>query len=120
MDCLRSDDAALRNEALETLKLLPDAVAPIMQDLLSDPDPDVRIFSVNVLESLRHPDVEKWLCDVIDRDAHTNVCATAVDLLGEVGTLAAQHSLARLKARFAHEPYIGFAADLALRRIQEK
>ena len=35
------------------------------------------------LVSLRHPDVELWLREVIERDAHENVCATAVDLLGE-------------------------------------
>lgn len=119
VDCLRSEDAALRNEVVEAMKQLPGEVAPIMRGLLNDADADVRIFAVNVLESLRHPEVEAWLIDVIDRDAHVNVCATAVDLLGEVGTSAAQGALTRLKARFADEPYIQFAADLALKRIHE-
>jgi HEAT repeat protein len=116
--CLRSDDAALRNESVEALKRLPNAVAPVMADLLADPDPDIRIFAVNVLESLRHPEVERWLIDVISRDGHINVCGTAVDLLGEVGTPAAIEPLANLKQRFPGEPYIAFAADLALRRIE--
>lgn len=119
VDCLRSEDAALRNEAIEAMKQLPDEVAPIMQGLLADLDPDVRIFAVNILESLRHPDVESWLINVIETDPHVNVCATAVDLLSEVGTEAALQPLARLKARFADEPYVQFAADLALRRIHE-
>jgi HEAT repeat protein len=119
VDCLRSEDAALRNEAIEAMKQLPDEVAPIMQGLLADDDPDVRIFAVNILESLRHPDVESWLIEVIETDAHVNVCATALDLLSEVGTAWALEPLARLKARFADEPYIQFAADLALRRIHE-
>lgn len=119
IDCLRSEDVALRNEAIEAMKQLPDEVAPIMQGLLADHDPDVRIFAVNVLESLRHPGVESWLIDVIETDNHVNVCATAVDLLSEVGTQAALQPLARLKARFAEEPYVQFAADLALRRIHE-
>lgn len=119
VDCLRSEDAALRNEAIEAMKQLPDEVAPIMQGLLADPDPDVRIFAVNILESLRHPDVESWLIDVIETDPHVNVCATAVDLLSEVGTEAALEPLERLKGRFADEPYVQFAADLALRRIHE-
>lgn len=117
--CLRSEDPALRNEAIEAMKHLPDAVAPIMAGLLADADTDVRIFAVNVLESLRHPDVEKWLIEVIRDDLHLNVCATAVDLLGEVGTEAAILELERLKERFPGEPYIAFAADLALRRIRE-
>ena len=119
VDCLRSEDAALRNEAIEAMKQLPDEVAPIMHGLLTDVDPDVRIFSVNVLESLRHPDVELWLMEVITQDEHVNVCATAVDLLSEVGTAAAVAPLQQLKARFKDEPYMQFAANLALRRINE-
>lgn len=117
--CLRSEEAGLRREAIEALQLLPSAVAPIMSSLLHDADPDVRIFAVNVLESLRHPDVEAWLLEVIEHDPHLNVCATAVDLLGEVGSAAARAPLTRLRARFADQPYIAFATDLALSRIQE-
>jgi len=119
VDCLRSEDATLRNEAVEAMKQLPDKVAPIMPRLLADPDPDVRIFAVNILESLRHPDVESWLIDMIETDPHVNVCATAVDLLSEVGTDAALEPLIRFKNRFSDEPYIQFAADLALRRVHE-
>lgn len=118
VQCLRSEDVALRNEAIEAMKHLPEAVAPIMANLLNDPDPDVRIFSVNILESLCHPAVETWLIDVIRDDEHVNVCATAVDLLGEVGSPAALTELDNLKQRFSDEPYIQFTADLAIRRIQ--
>lgn len=117
VNCLRSEDASLRNEAIEAMKLLPDEVAPIMSQLLTDPDPDVRIFAVNVLESLRHKQVEEWLNVVIEHDVHVNVCATAVDLLGEVGSSYSWEALEKLKARFPDEPYIRFAANLALKRI---
>jgi HEAT repeat protein len=119
VDCLRSEDAPLRNEAIEAMQQLPDEVAPIMRGLLADPDSDVRIFAVNILESLRHPGVEPWLIEVIEHDPQVNVCATAVDLLGEVGSTAAGEPLRRLKARFADEPYIQFAADVALKRVVE-
>lgn len=116
--CLRSEDAALRNEAVEALRHLPGAaVTPIIEELLHDDDSDVRIFAVNVLEALCHPDVEKWLIEVISKDHHINVCATALDLLGEVGTDAALPALEALKERFAGEPYIEFAVDLVIRRI---
>ena len=117
VNCLRSEDAYVRNEAIEAMKLLPDEVAPIMGQLLKDPDPDVRIFAVNVLESLRHDQVEEWLSEVIKHDAHVNVCAAAVDLLGEVGTRYSLESLNNLKARFPDEPFIRFATDLAIKRI---
>jgi HEAT repeat protein len=115
--CLRSEDANLRNEAIEAMKSLPVEVAPIMRALLIDQDPDVRIFAINILESLRHPDVEAWLIEVIEREPMVNVCGTAVDLLSEVGSHASHDALERLKARFAAEPYIQFAAALALQRI---
>ena len=116
---MRSGDAALRNEAIESMKQMPDQVAPIMVGLLDDADTDVRIFAVNILESLRHPQVESWLIAVIGKDAEVNVCATAVDLLGEVGSEAARQALEELKVRFAAEPYIQFASDLALKRLAQ-
>lgn len=119
VECLRAEDATLRNEAIEALKQLPVAVAPMMESLLKDPDPDVRIFAVNVLESLRHPDVEHWLIEVITHDPHVNVCAAAVDLLGEVGSGQARSALDALRQRFSSEPYIEFATGLALKRIGE-
>jgi HEAT repeat protein len=117
--CLRSEDSVLRNESIEVMKQLPDKVAPIMRGLLHDQDADVRIFAVNILESLRHPEVENWLIEVIQTDAHVNVCATALDLLVEVGTAASATTINQLKARFISEPYIQFSADLALKRIAE-
>jgi HEAT repeat protein len=119
VDCLRSEDAVLRNESIEVMKQLPDEVAPIMRGLLHDQDSDVRIFAVNILESLRHPDVEAWLMDVINNDHNVNVCATALDLLVEVGSKSSEEPLNALKIRFAEEPYIQFAVDLALKRISE-
>ena len=118
-ECLRSEDAALRNDVIEAFKQLGDEVAPVLRSLLSDSDPDVRIFAVNILDSERHPDAERWLIEVIERDEHLNVCAAAVDLLCEAGTETAIDPLLDIKARFAHEPYIQFAADLALKRIRE-
>jgi HEAT repeat protein len=119
VECLRSDDAFLRNEAVDAMRQLPDEVAPIMGDLLRDHDPDTRILAVNILESFRHPDVEAWLIEVIASDPHVNVCATAADLLVELGTDAAIDALEGLKLRFADEPFIRFSVDIALKRIRE-
>ena len=119
VDCLRGEDVALRNEVIETFKKMGGYVDSILHSLLADPDPDVRIFAVNILDSQRHPEAESWLIKVIEQESHVNVCATAVDLLCEVASEAAVDPLIRLKARFASEPYIQFAADLALKRIRE-
>ena len=120
VDWLRSEDVQMRNEAIAAMKELPEEVAPIMGALLNDADSDVRIMAVNILESLCHPKVEQWLLEVIDKDMVVNVCGTAVDLLGEVGTARAQEALEHLKLRFATEPYIQFAANIALKRIAKE
>ena len=117
-ECLRSEDARLRNDAIEAMKEMPDQMAEIVEELLADDDPDVRIFTVNILESLRHPHVEQWLIDVLDHDDHLNVVCTALDLMGEVGTEAAIPALQRVGSRYEDEAYVQFAADMALKRIQ--
>ena len=118
-ECLRSENTALRNEAIEVMKQMPQALAPIMRGLLNDADSDVRIFAVNILETLCHADVVTWLIEVIEHDDNVNVCATALDLLVEVGTFSTKEPLLRPKARFAQEPYIQFAVDIALKRLFE-
>ncbi|WP_443114018.1 HEAT repeat domain-containing protein [Herbaspirillum seropedicae] len=120
IDCLRSDDAALRNEAIEAMKQLPEEVAPLMEQLLDDVDADVRIFAVNVLESMRHPRVEEWLIKVLLSDPHVNVCSAALDVLSEVGTMQALEAIERVQARFADDPYIQFAANLTLARLRQE
>jgi hypothetical protein len=92
-------------------------VAPIMRGLLVDQDPDVRIFAINILESLRHPDVEAWLIEVIEHEPMVNVCGTAVDLLSEVGSSASHDATRAPQGTLRREPYIQFAAALALKRI---
>jgi HEAT repeat protein len=117
VSCLRSDEASLRNEAIEVLKNVPEQVSPVIDSLLTDEDSDVRIFAVNILESLNHQDVEKWLVQVIAQDEHINVCGTAADLLSEVGTEQSINALKNLKRRFLDDPYICFTVDLALKRV---
>jgi HEAT repeat protein len=117
INLLKSEDAHLRNAAIEALQNVPEKVSAYIEKLLHDNNSDVRIFTVNILESLRHPNVIKWLIEVLENDKNINVCATALDLLAEVGTKEALPAIKKVKERFSDEPYIQFAADLALRRI---
>jgi hypothetical protein len=112
---LRSDDATLRNGALDALASDPARVSEIVGTLLRDPDPDVRIMSLATL--LHQPDAEERLIGVISSDRSVVVCCAAVDQLGEIATSAARPALSALKLRFAEEPFIQFAADAVLSRI---
>ncbi|MBZ4193315.1 MAG: HEAT repeat domain-containing protein [Candidatus Contendobacter sp.] len=117
---LRSEDAAVRNPVVEAFQHLPDAVSPHIETMLQDSDPDYRIFTVNVLNNLRHPQTPGWLQTVIESDADINVCAAAVEVLAEVGALAAIPALTALPGRFADDPFMQFCVQAAIRRIQGK
>jgi len=120
IEFLRSEDAYLRNEAIESLKKLGDKALPFIKDLLKDEDPDLRIFAINILEDLKTPEVEKWLIELLREERHVNVCGTALNLLAEIGTEASLEVIERIKGAFPEEPYILFAADLALERIKDR
>lgn len=115
---LRSDDAQLRNGAIEALTLMPQAVGPRIARLLEDADPDVRIFTVNLLGELRHPQVLTWLLRVLHHDAEVNVVAAAIEVLAEVGGPEHAGPLRQATRRFADDPFIGFAADMAVQRME--
>ncbi len=117
---LRSDDASLRNGVVEVLQALPDRVAPRMEALLADPDPDVRIFAIDILKSLAHPDTLVWLRRVLEREAHVNVVATALDRAAELAGPEFVPVIEQVKRRFRDEPFIAFAADTVLRRIGDR
>jgi HEAT repeat protein len=115
---LRSEDANLRNSAIEVLCSLPELVGPRIDALLKDADPDVRIFTVNLLGDLKHPEVGRWLSMVLNEDEHINVVAAALEVLAEVGSLPALSAIRQARMRFADDAFIGFAADLAEQRIE--
>ena len=118
LPCLRSEDAALRNAAIEALQAMPEVLEPHVDGLLADPDSDVRIFAVNVLAALPHAGVPGWLEGVVRTDCHVNVCAAAADALAGAGDECSVPALAALPARFPGEPFIAFAASVAIRRIR--
>ncbi|ALV06952.1 HEAT repeat domain-containing protein [Roseateles depolymerans] len=115
---LRSEDAGLRNGAIETLSSMPEVVGPSIQHLLRDPDPDVRLFTVNLLGDLRHDEVNAWLCQVLRQDSEVNVVAAAIEVLAETGSGAERAALLEARSRFADDPFIGFATQVALERIE--
>jgi HEAT repeat protein len=114
---LRSQDAALRAGAIETLQGLPDAIAPFMPPLLTDGDSDVRLLATELARNMKAPEATRLLCDLIEREQHPNVCAAAVDVLTEVGTPEALPALENCAARFAATPFLPFAIAVAIARI---
>lgn len=115
---LRSEEPSLRNGAIEALSGLPQAVSPRIDALLHDADPDVRLFTVNLLGELPHAQVLAWLQQVLDRETAVNVVGAAIEVLAEVGGPAQVQALRRAAARFSDEPFVAFAADVAAARME--
>ncbi|WP_207462058.1 HEAT repeat domain-containing protein [Azospirillum sp. SYSU D00513] len=117
---LHSEDASLRNGALESLQQMPPAiVGPEVEPLLADEDPDVRIFAAQLAGRIVHPMRLAWLAELVERDPHVNVCLTAVDALVETGDPQALDSLERLAGRFPDDPFVAFSVEAARRRFHE-
>ena len=114
---LRSDDAALRNGAIEALQTMPAAMAGHIEELLHDLDSDVRIFAVELTRKMPAAAATASLCRLLDREAHPNVCAAAVDVLAEIGSRGAVPHLERCRDRFPDQPFLPFAIATAIETL---
>jgi HEAT repeat protein len=117
MPLLQSEDPALRNGAIEVLQELPHELETHMESLMDDPDDDVRGFAIDIMMGLRHPNVPNWLVQMLQEEQNINVLTKAVECLAEVGLPEHIPTLEALKDRFPDEPYVPFAVDLTIRRI---
>jgi HEAT repeat protein len=114
---LSSEDASKRNGAIEVLQTMPDLMDAPIQLLLQDSDSDVRIFAMDILQQLAHPNTPQWLKQVLEEESHVNVVAAAIDRLAEVATVDIEPLLHNVQRRFADHEYIQFAAGIALTRL---
>lgn len=117
---LRSDDANLRSGALDALRAAAGAVHTILSHLLNDADPDIRILSCELARSLPSAEATSLLCALIGREPQLNVCAAAIDVLAEVGSIEALPALAECAQRFRDAPFLGFAVKIATDRIHSQ
>lgn len=114
---LASNSGGPRHDVVTALREVPAQTAAHLERRLRDPDPELRLFTVNLLESLHHPQQLHWLIEVVRQDSNLDVCAAAVDLLGEVGDHRAMEALRAVKLRFPEAKFLHFAVDVALGQI---
>jgi HEAT repeat protein len=114
---LRSDDANLRTGALDALRAMPRAVLSRLPELLRDADADVRLLSCEIARGLSSSEATALLCDLLERERHANVCASAVDVLADIGGPQAVPALRRCALRFPDDAFLGFAIKMAVQRV---
>jgi HEAT repeat protein len=114
---LRSENAALRSAAADGLRMMSAAALPLLPALLRDPDPDVRVLATEAALGLPDEAATQALIPVLLSDPDANVCGAALEVLAEIGTPAAIPALRGLCARFPDNPFLPFACEAALARL---
>jgi HEAT repeat protein len=115
---LRVDDANTRTGAMDALRAMGDACTPYLPGLLADRDPDVRLLACDLVREVGGADGARWLCALIETEPEVNVCAAAVEALGEIAGAAAQPSLSRCAERFPDDPFLHFAIKVVVDRLR--
>lgn len=118
-ELLRSDDPYVRNLALEILQVLDQRSLAVGRRLLDDPDPEIRIFAVNVLGELRAREAGELLRRVVAEDEDINVVAAAVEYLGELGVGHEDREAVRRAAERFPDPFLTYAVETALKKMGE-
>jgi HEAT repeat protein len=117
---LESEDVWLRNAVIEALPRMPDQSRDALTRLLAHASTDVRVLAVTTLARLPDEASTARLVQLLGDEPDVNVCAAAVEAVAERGPAAAIPALEALAARFADEPFITFAAGLAVSRIRAR
>ena len=117
---LRSDDAQLRTGALDALLSLRGATWPVVPELLRDPDADVRLLACELVRNMPGERATRLLCELLEAEQAPNVCASAVEVLGQVGGPEALPTLADCAARFRGTAFLEFAIRITADRIRSQ
>ena len=115
---LASEDPSLRTAVVDALATMTHAVPPLLPQLTTSADPDVRILSAMLLANLAHPAVVPALEAMIATDPHANVVAVAIDALLPMATTAHIGLLEDVLARFPEDPFLRFTLSAAISGLE--
>jgi hypothetical protein len=117
---MRAEIAALRTGAIDALRAMKQAAWPYLPQLLADPDADVRLLACEITRTLPGEEATTLLCGLIERESEANVCASAIEVLAELGTAEALPALERCAARFQGERFLEFSIKVTGDRIRSQ
>jgi HEAT repeat protein len=110
---LGSEDARLRNLAIEIIGRIGTVAIPRVGGLLSHRDKDIRKFAADILKMIGTPEAEDPLIRALF-DENVNVAVEAAEALGSIGT---QRSVPYLAQCLEKEPWLKCAALKSLGEI---
>jgi len=115
---LGSKNVYLRNMAIKYLQESDEGAIEFIERLLKNPDKDLRIFAINILGDVRYEKSVDILRYFVASEDNINAVMTAVDYLGEIGSLEDIPLLETLKQTHKENPYVIFGVDTAINRIK--
>ena len=115
---LRSDDAPLRTGALDALRAMKGLAWPYLPRLLEDGNADVRLLACELARDQPGKESAALLCDLLESEREQNVCASAVEVLAEIGDPEALPALSRCAERFRGVSFLEFAIQTTIDRIR--
>jgi len=107
-EILHAEDAGLRNGAIDALAALPEQAATVLDRLLADPDPGMRMFGVLLAGDLPLPGIELTLFALLNGEQDPNVCATLLEVLLGRGQPLPATLHAATAHRFRTDPFVQF------------
>lgn len=113
---LRSENASVRNSAMDILREISADDMKEINKLLHDADPDIRIFAADILGTSESPVAVSLLTEVLDTEPEVNVRYQVCISLGELGDPKAAKVLSRELED--DEDWVKFAAVEALAKIR--
>ena len=113
---LRSDDASIRNVAMDILREIGNDNMEAMRTSLHDPDPDIRIFISDILGHSSSREAGQLLCEALLKDPEVNVRYQAAVSLGNLGY---PETVESLRKAMNDEEWVQFAVVEALTKIND-
>ncbi|NDV18767.1 HEAT repeat domain-containing protein [Pseudodesulfovibrio sp. JC047] len=111
---LRSDEAPVRNLAMDILREVGHQDIGSLVDLIDDADADIRIFISDILGSTKSPLAVPPLCDALLKDPEVNVRYQAAVSLGELGM---DEAIPSLNKAIGDEEWVQYSVIEALTKI---
>lgn len=115
---LQSANVYLRNMAIKYLQESNEEAEFFIDKLLKNKDRDIRIFALNILGDIKYEKSIDMLRYFLAQEDDLNAIMTAVDYLGEVGSLEDIKLLEALKTEHQTNTYVVFGVDMAINRIK--
>jgi HEAT repeat protein len=109
-------DADIRNASMEVFRALGPRAIPSLVSLSKDPDPEVRLFTANILCEIKDKAALPVLFTLM-KDTEVNVRSSAAEAMGKIGDRSA---LPALKEALSDEAWVAMAAVVAIGDIGGK